>query len=253
MNGLAAFSVTVHHLAPDAKKAGVEFPDVELANVTPARLRGLLDELAKLAPRIQFPVTPEMRIVAAERRFLVQVKEGHIRFSSWSVRAGGCDLTPAQILAAITGSDEEPAAIAPTGITAGGRSRWAKIGFIAMAILGSNAVTTWMLLRPTPNPFLPEYTLLASEPAERLLAGVAGEYRTGANEGDRGLKIMRDGRLHWVKFGPRATIVEESDLSAQAVRSNGQPALLTSADALIEIKDSVTLIFYGDTYRRTAP
>lgn len=253
MSELAVYSVTVHHLAPDAKAAGPEFADFELSDVTPKKLRGLLEQLSEIAPAVQPPASPEMRIASRDDRFLVQVKDGRIRFSSWSIRAGGCDLTPAQILAAITGN-EEVAAERDRSESASRQPRaWLKIGLILLAIAGSNCVTAWMILRPAPNPFLPAYTLLPPEPAARLLAATAGYYETGTAEGDRALKIAPEGKIRWVQFGPGGSVEEESELSAQAAQAAGQPALFTSAGALIEIKDVVTLVYYGDTYRRRSP
>jgi hypothetical protein len=90
-------AVTLHHLAPDVKQAGVNFPDVEHKDVTPPRLRGWLEALAKLAPKIEFPTQPELRIVGPRGRFLVQVKNGQVRLTSWSTNEGGSDLTPEEL------------------------------------------------------------------------------------------------------------------------------------------------------------
>jgi len=59
------------------------------------------------------------------------------------------------------------------------------------------------------------------------------------------------GRVRWEEFGDNRAIRGGADLTAQAAPSAGHPALLTSARALIEIKDPSTVVYYGDTYRRT--
>jgi hypothetical protein len=250
------FTVTLHHLAPDVKKAGVEYPDVEITLATGDRLRGIIAALSKLAATDHHPARPELRIVAPHGRFVILASEGRLRFNSWSVRVGGADLSPDQIFAIVTGADD-PGAVAMAAesfVNDVRRSRRWKVALMAVVIVGTNATTAWMLLRPPPsNPLLAEYKLLAPEPAERLFAGVAGEYQTGATAGDRGMKIARDGRLHWVKFGPKGSVVEESDLTAKAAESRGHPALFTSRDSLIDILDTTTVMFYGDTYRRKFP
>lgn len=247
------FNVTLHHLAPDLKRAGVEYPDGELAQVTEKRLRELIGALAAVGVRDNRPATPELRIAAPHGRFVIQSIDGRLRFNSWTIRVGGAELTPDQIFAIVTGTEEpgEAARAAEAFMRTGKREGRQKLALIAALIVGTNATTAWMLLRPPPpNPFQPEYRLQEPGPAERLLAEVAGEYRTGIGEGHRGLRIQRDGRLHWVRYGPQGAIVEETDLTAKAAQTRRNPALLTSADALIEILDPDTLSFYGNTYRR---
>ena len=219
--------------------------------VSPEKLHGLIGALAALAPRDHGRATPELRITADHGRFVVQVAEGQLRFNSWTSRVGGFDLTAEQIFALITGTEETPERGGPQ---AGGRSlrqkRWWRFGLLILAIAGSNVVTAWMLLRPPSNPFLPEYRLLEPSPAERLMGSVAGDYETGTAEGDRRLRIARDGRIHWEKIGPGGTVVEPADMTSKAAESRGHPALLTNVDALIDVIEGGSLMFYGDTYRR---
>ena len=255
MSAATTFSVTLHHLAPDVTRAAKELPDVELPDVAPEKLRKLLEALATLAPKVEYPAAPEMRITAAEGRFLVQVKEGKVRFTSWSLRTGGSDLTPAQIIAAITGEPLDERAGAGASGGSGGKpgSRVAKVALLAAVILGSNGATAWMLMRPPPEPMLPPYRLLDPEPAQRLFERVAGTYETGGTEGDRRLVIGRDGAVHWGKFGTNGALVDDTLFTATAAESKGQPALFTTGHALIEIRDPVTVVFYGDTFKRKTP
>lgn len=248
------FTVTLHHLAPDAKQAGAHHADLELRDVGAQRLHDLIAALGALVGQNNGAAMPELRITAPHGRFVVQVAEGQLRFNSWTTRVGGFDLNAEQIFAVIAGLDEAaPAPRTAPGGAGGKRSPWLWVALLAGVILGSNAVTAWMLVRTPPNPFLPAHVLLAAEPAERVLTEAAGDYRTGAAEGDRGLKIARDGRLHWVKFGAGGKVIEESDLTSRAVQSRGHPALLTSGDALVEVLDGSIVMFYGDTYRRKVP
>lgn len=254
MSSELRFQVTLRHLAPDVTKASYEFPESTLADVTSDQLRQLLVALANLAPKVEYPAVPELRITAADGQFLVQVKDRHVRFSSWSTRAGNADPSPGEIMATITGTEVAEGAGAGAAELVSAlrrpRRRGLAIGLLAAAILASNGITAWMLTRP-PADMLPEYRLLDPDAAKRLLIDAAGTYETGAAQGDRRLRLERDGRVRWEKFGDNRTIEEGSDLTSQAAQSAGHPALLTSARALIEIKDSSTLVYYGDTYRRT--
>jgi hypothetical protein len=84
-----ACNLCFRHLAPDAQAAGVGYPELERNGVSAEELRRLIESLAGLAPRVESPVVPELRIATAGRQYLVQVKAGRICFSSWSVRVGG--------------------------------------------------------------------------------------------------------------------------------------------------------------------
>ncbi len=250
-----AFSVVLHHLSPDARRAGIELAEVQLTDVSLWQLRALLNALTELAPKVAYPVTPEMRITSEGRQFLVQVRDGRVRFSSWSVRSGGGDLTPAQILALIAGTDE--AAAAPAGATAGAgdkrrRRRIWLIAFIAGGVLGSNGLTAWMLTRPAPD-LLPVHRLLEPDPAQRLLERAAGVYETGQTDGDRRLNLRRDGTVQWFLLGEGKMVVEETTLSTVAAEAGGQPALLAGNRTMIEVRNAATLVYFGDTYRRVPP
>ena len=247
------FTVTLHHLAPEAKKAGASYPDLELPDVPEKKLRQLIRALAALAAADQGGASPEMKVAAPHGQFVVQISQGRLRINSWTMRVGGTDLSPDQIFSLITGA--EAVADAAAEVDLGGRkqSRFKLVLLLAVLILGSNGVTAWMMLRQPPNPLLPEYTLLTSGPAERLLAGVAGEYQTGTNPGGRALVIAANGHARWRTFGPGQKITEESEVVLQAAQSKGKPALLADGQALIAIVDPVSIVFYAETYRRKAP
>jgi hypothetical protein len=248
------FGIVMHHLAPDASAAALTYPDVTMSDVTPDQLRRLIDGLVGLAAKVEYPVAPELRVTAPDGQFVIQVKQGHVVMNSWAVRSGATDLSPAEIFAAITGVEpgaSEPGARGGRGAVSGPQ-RQLKVALLALGIIGSNAVTAWMLTRPPPD-LLPAHEFLPEGPASRVLANVAGIYETGSASGDRRLEIARDGAVKWAKFGDGRALVEESAFTAVAVQVGGQPALLTSERTIVEIKDPITVVLYGDTYRRAAP
>ncbi|MSU47551.1 MAG: hypothetical protein EXS37_00385 [Opitutus sp.] len=133
--------------------------------------------------------------------------------------------------------------------------RW-KLALLAIAVVGSNGVTAWLLTRPPPPlppELLPEYRLVTPEQAERVLAEFAGDFETGADAGDRGLTISPEGGLRSVVWGPDRTLAEETKLTARAAESRGRPVLVTNNYGMIEMKDPVTVVYFGDTYRRKKP
>lgn len=251
------FNVTLHHLAADGSQAGAQFPELDLTGVTRERLRTLLETLAALAPRCEYPVVPELRIAGPHGRFLVQAKNGQIRVTSWSAKTGAADLTPERIFALITGTEAAPESAESTDVARpvafGGLSRRWALAILVAAVAATNGATAWLLTRPTPPlppSLLPPYQLVDVERAKRVLTDFAGLYETGNNDGDRSLTIGSDGRLKWVRFGPKRAVTESHELTAQAAESGGRPVLVASNSGMIEMKDPITLVYFGDIYRR---
>jgi hypothetical protein len=249
------FTVTLHHLAPGAKQASAALPDTELPGLTDRKLRELIRALAALTSTNLGTASPELRVVAPHGQFVVKISEGRLRINSWTIKVGGADLSPDQIYSLITGA-EAVAEAAGVDVHSGGTkpARGPMLAVLAALILGTNALTAWMLMRPPPPaPMLPEYAPLAQEPAERFLADLAGDYQTVTGDGARALKITKAGGVHWLQFGPGGAIAEDTELAAQPVQSHGQPALLADGRALIEPVNAVAVSFYQETYRRKVP
>jgi hypothetical protein len=245
------YAVTLHHLASDVTWASATAPDVELKNLSAAKLRMLIESLATLAPAVQYPAAPEIRITAPGGRFLVQVKDAKVKFTSWALRAGGTELTPQQMIAAITGEPLDERGMVAGGSTSKSRlPKGVKVALLAVVIVGSNAVTAWVATKP-PMTLLPPYRLMDEAPAQRLLTTVAGDYETGKEPGDRALSIKKNGAVRWTKLGPDRAIEEDETFATKPVQvgPNATPGLLADK-AVIEVKDPITVVFYGDTYRR---
>jgi hypothetical protein len=247
------FTVTFHHLAPDAKKVGADYLDAEELEVNEKKLRQLIRAFATLAPTDCGTAAPELRVASPHGQFIVQVSQGRLRINSWTMRVGGSDLTPDQIFALITGAEAVAGAAAEVDSARLRGARLKVVALLVAVVIGTNAVTAWMLLHTPPNPFLPEFTPLAKEAGARLLDGVAGEYQSGTAAGNLALVIARNGHAHWRTFGPNQTVAEESDVVLQPVQARGKSALLADGQALIEIADAASIVFYNETYRRKAP
>ncbi|HUR57083.1 MAG TPA: hypothetical protein VM029_05210 [Opitutaceae bacterium] len=260
MNEPELFTVTLHHLAPEAKQAGRTFPDLERTKVGAPELRRLVDALAVIAPNCEYAVSPELRITGARGKFIVQVKNCQVQVTSWSVKTGGGALTPAEIFNFITGAEsptEEPVcaapAIAPGEEQKQNRSRRGAVVLLVMSIIAANTVTAWMALRPPaglPDQIMPAYRLIDPDFGRRVLADFAGIYETGGNVGDRELTLFADGRVKWVRFGPGRSPEESQMVTAQPADSRGKSVLVTENGGMIEQKDALSVIYFGDTYRR---
>lgn len=253
------FIVVFKQLGPDAKSAGLELGETERPDVSGRELRTLLRNAGSLAPRVTFPLAPELRITAASGRYVVQLKDGRLHFVSWSsAKSRGGNPTADQIFEIITGAaapeEKAPAATAPAGrpATSGGSSgswRWVVGILLGLAFVGINFYTIWNYRKP-PGKLLPPFRLLDEGPDKRLLESVAGQYETGGAAGDRRLEVSRDGKVIWIKFGLNRLTAEKREFTAQGAESEGQPALFTSRSSLIKVKDQATLVLFGDTYLR---
>jgi hypothetical protein len=249
------FKVTLHHWTPGSPGADAYCAGQELPSVPPPQLRQLLDALAAVVCSPDDLARPELKIEAPQGRFLVTLAEGRLRLHSWTTRVGGIELTAAEIVDLITepprpgaAATTAPAAPAPPA-RAGSMSSRSKLILLAIAIVGINVASLGMLLWPEPS-LLPEYELLPPDSAQRLLAATAGEYETGGAPGDRALEISPDGRVRLKEYGPNRVVLGESSLLSRGAKTGGRPALLAGDHALIEVRDEVTLMLFGDTYRR---
>ena len=261
-----AYSITLHHLSPDAKAAGLSYPDEHLLAVSVGQLRELLYSLSEVAARqtIYEPSTPEIRIKTERDIFIIRTRYRRLCFIGWETVLRGEEHSVVYILDAITGSSEHGKVVpkierpAPSYKTLsapaldGGLSRWAKIAIMAVLIVGFNAAAIWLLLRPPEN-LAPKYSLLPDFESRALLTKVSGEYATGSREGDRRLVIDADGTLHLAKFGPKKALLDESTKTARGGLVEGRAVLVTSDPDILTIKDTETVALYGSNYRRRIP
>lgn len=255
-NHVLLFQISLRHLSSDAKKAGATLPDVQLNHVSLKQLRTLLESAAAIAGTVAYPAEPELRLTAPHGKFVVQIKAGNLNFISWSstTKVGGV-ISPAQIIAAVSGEEPEKVVYASSPATSSGSggaslgSLTPKFNMIMMivAIVLVNTFTIWFVTRPTKT-LAPKFTLLAPEPAERLLSDVAGVYETRG--GERRLEIARNGGVQRIKFGKERAVAQKQSYTVQAALAAGQNALVTDRKSLITIKDPSTIVLFGDTYQR---
>jgi hypothetical protein len=261
-----AYSITLHHLSPDAKAAGLAYPDEHLLAVSIGQLRELLYSLSEVAARqtIYEPSAPEIRIKTDRDIFIVRTRYRRLCFVGWETMLRGEEHSVVYILAAVTGSTEHGKVVpkierpAPAykphsapSIDSGGLPRWIKITLMSILIIGCNGTALWLLLKPPPH-LTPKFTLLPDFESNALLTKVSGEYVTGTHEGARRLVIEADGTLKMSKFGPKKAILEETTKTARGGLTDGRAALITNDPDVISIKDADTVVLYGTTYHRKA-
>ncbi|SDS06001.1 hypothetical protein [Opitutus sp. GAS368] len=262
------YSVTLHHLAPGAVAAGLAYPDEQLSAVSLPQLREMLYALGEVSSRLTIyePSTPEIRIKTDREIFVVRTRYRRLCFVGYEAALRGEEHSVAYILTTITGTTEvakapEPRVERPSAASiaasaapedTGRIPRWLKIAVMAAIIVGCNGTAAWLLLRPPRSP-APAYTLMVPDESAALLGKVAGEYRTGSQEGDRRLIIDPDGTLRLARFGQNQAVTQPTTKTARGALVDNRPALITSDPAAITLKDADTLVFFGVTYKRHNP
>lgn len=265
------YSVTLHHLAPGAKAAGLQYPDEQLQGVSAEQLGLLLHSLEELAGRLSIyePSTPELRVKTDREVFIVRTRYRQLCFVGHETALRGEEHSVAYILAAITGQVlpvERPAVNPrlferpPTAIPlrpaarrdAGGSMgmpEWLKIGLLVVVSFAFVGAGLWMLFKPA-RTFAPKYKLMPATEAVALLGRVAGQYQTGTQPGDRRLIIDNAGTMRIAKFGPDQSIAEEIIRTARGATQGNQPALVTSDPYVMLINDADSVTLYGQVYKR---
>ncbi len=262
------YSVTLHHLAPGATAAGLQYADEQLANVTATQLRDLLYALSEVAAGLTIydPSTPEIRIKTDRDVFVVRTRYRQLCLVGWETTLRGEEHSVPYILTTVGGGAAEVTRLAPVKVeripsanplgadaktVAANNSRRIKITVMAVLILGFNAATAWMLLRPQPS-LTPAYELMGETDSRTLLIRAAGDYQTGNQPGDRRLGIEPDGTLRFAKYGPAQAIIEPRVRPSSGAVVAGKPVLITSDKnpAVVEIKDADTVVCTKTVYHR---
>lgn len=263
----SSYSVTLHHLAPDAAVAGLAYPDEQLANVTPTQLAELLLALEMLAAKLTIyePSAPEIRIKTDREIFVVRTRYRRLCFVGREALLRGEQHTIPFILSTVAGIAPEPvrpadtpraferpptAAPTPAEETTA-RAPWLKVAVLLALIVACLGTGVWMLLRPARG-VAPKFTHMGAAESTALLTRLAGEYRTGTAEGDRRLIIAPDGTLRLAKYGANQAVVEEIIRTARGALQNGQTALATADPYVMFVRDPDAIFLFGQTYKRVA-
>lgn len=257
MSSEPVFDLTLIQLSADLKKAATDLPQIQRPGVSRKDLRKILAAAAALAPTVTYPLAPSVRVTAGTGQFIVNLKEGRLQLVSWTSKLSP-QVNPSvdEIVATICGEEFEPGADLPDAPTAtaaaptSNRTRRMLMGAVlVLAIVGLNTFT-FLQSRKPPKTFLPEYRMVEPEPADRFRARIAGLYQTGTRVGDRQLQIGREGGIVWIKLGPSGATAQRLELTSQVVATSGGEALLTNRQALITVRDPLTVVYFGDNYTR---
>lgn len=246
------FTVQMSHLASDGRKAAADLPPVRLFYLKANQIHAILSSLEGIAATVTPPTQPEVRITGPKGEFVVHVRDGKLHLVSWSSKRSGGAVTAAQVVENLTTREEtEARGPVPRSATTARSPLREKLTLFALgaAIVAVNCFTVWILTKP-PRTFLGDYRPLPKESADRLLSEVAGAYETGKRPGDRRLEIRSDASVQRVRFGPGGAVKDQQIFTVQPAESDGKRVLVTSRKSMITVKDSLSVVLYGDTYNR---
>jgi hypothetical protein len=266
------YSVTLHHLAPGVRDAGLNYPDEQLSGVTVEQLTGMLRSLEEIAATLSIyePSSPEIRVKTEREIFVIRTRYRRLCFVGNETALRGEEHGIAYIMGAITGNAEllaqtsvsarvierppsaVPVRMLPRGNGGGGGfPDWAKIALLVAISVSLVGGGVWMLFRPARS-MAPKFSYLPASEAVSLLIRVAGQYHTGTQEGDRRLIVGNDGTLRIAKYGTEQTIAEEIIRTARGATQDGRAALVTTDPYVILINDADSVTLYGLDFKRVA-
>lgn len=265
----STYSVTLHHLSPGARDAGLDYPDELMSAVSAEQIVELLQALETLAGRLTIyePSSPEIRIKTEREILVVRTRYRRLCFVGHETALRGEEHGIPYIMGAITGHaapvarpvvsprvfERPPTAIPlrPSARGGGGIGfpDWAKIALLLVVSLACVGSGVWMLFRPARS-LAPKFTLMPASEAVSLLARTAGQYQTGNQPGDRRLIIGPDGTLRIAKYGSEQMIAEEIIRTGRGATQDGKPALVTSDPYVMLINDADSVTLYGQVFKR---
>ena len=162
----ANYSVTLHHLAPGAKAAGLGYADEQMPTVSAVQLVELLHALSDVAAKLTIyePSSPEIRIKTDREVYIVRTRYRQLCFVGREAVLRGESHSVAFIMAAVSGlsepvivptvrPSERPSSAHPLNSRSGPGPRgsgtdWVKVVLLIVLSVGCIGGGLWMLVKP---------------------------------------------------------------------------------------------------------
>jgi hypothetical protein len=124
---------------------------------------------------------------------------------------------------------------------------------LVAACLGASVVLnvhTWLKARTSdPVEVAKSVSPLSAPELAVVQRSVVGHYTTGDGTGDRSITVRPGGEIEFAEQGSANPLLNNRDTYTLG-RSDNRRCLATRASGVIEIFDSDTLLYFGDSYRR---
>ena len=250
---MSRYSITTRQLNEDGSRAGADLGERSVAEIDIAKLRAIVEKLLTVAPRCEFPLSPELRVKGETGVFLLKVNHGQVRFDSWGTNMSVLNPSAEFIISTIAGEVDNVVVDSPRAAVSPAHIQKLKVIGLAAAIFVVNGATVWQLTQSTPVPesLVPATTPLPDDLAVETLRRFAGTYATGKGLGDRVLIISTSGEIKWQVLNAKGGVAEEQVLRVTPVVSKGERGLMANNQGLIvQSEGGSAAVYFGDKYRR---
>lgn len=250
------FQVTTVHLSTDGARAAAAFGTVERGALAGDALQDLLENFRFVDGVENHESDPQVIVGARSGRFIVRTgRQKLFLYNARDPLAPYTELTAAEIVAclqrpAVTQAPfpgtEEP--LTPPAPKARHRGIAAMILVLGIAL---NGYTVYSSRYTESVNELPAVTLI-TDPSELITRqhDVVGTFATGAQKGDRVIEVARDGSIKFSEIDSPKGLGNGSD-TYQLGRLENRLCLITRGNGVVNVVNIETMMYYGDTYRRT--
>jgi len=249
------FTVTSVHLSADTSSADSRLGPSELGLLTPDELRSLLDQLRRIESPQPNVTDPHLVVTSAAGRFIIRTSQGNLFLHNArdTTEPSGL-LSPEEIVAQLDSQiTQAPFAVpsTPPASNSKGASHYAIVLSLVFAGLALNSYTLYSVFNIESVAQLPAVVVL-TDLNERTTRGrdAIGSYATGSRSGDRVITIISDGKIRFSERGSPDAISINTD-TFRLGRRDKRLCLLTAESGVVDFVNRDTLLYYGDTYRRS--
>ena len=249
------FTVTSVHLSADTSSADSRLGPSELGLLTPDELRSLLDQLRRIESPQPNVTDPHLVVTSAAGRFIIRTGQGKLfLYNARDTTEPSGLLSPEEIVAQLDSQiTQAPFAVpsTPPASNSKGASHYAIVLSLVFAGLGLNSYTIYSVFNIESVAQLPAVVVL-TDLNERTTRGrdAIGSYATGSRSGDRVITIISDGKIRFSERGSPDAISINTD-TFRLGRHDKRLCLLTAESGVVDFVNPDTLLYYGDTYRRS--
>ncbi|MSU67889.1 MAG: hypothetical protein CK548_06990 [Opitutia bacterium] len=249
------FTVTTVNLSADTSTADSRLGPSELGVLTPDEFRSLLDRLRRIDCAQPTEADPHLVVTSAAGHFIIRTSQGKLFLhDARDTTEPYSLLSPEEI---VTQLDPQitPAPYAFPTTTPTKKPKAAPHYAIAFAIfvagLALNAYTICSVFniesvaQPPSVVVLTDLEELATRDRDAI-----GSYATGSRPGDRVITVTPDGKVRFSELGSPDGISINTD-TFRLGRRDKRLCLVTLESGVVDFVNPDTLLYYGDTYRRS--
>ena len=249
------FTVTTVNLSADPSAADCRVGPSELGVLTPDEFRSLLDRLSGIESAQPDGADPHLVVTSAAGRFIIRTGQGKLfLYNARNTTEPSSPLSPEELVTQLDPQiTQAPFAFPPATPTkkpqAAPHYAIASAFFVAgLALNGYTLYTFFNIERVASHPsvvVLTDRKEIATRDPDTL-----GSYATGSRPGDRVITVTPDGKVRFSELGSPDGISINTDTFRLGLHGK-RLCLLTAESGVVDFVNPDTLLYYGDTYRRS--